>query len=181
MICINSIFETGSKNKRVPSTKESFAMWWVVAGEIGEVKAVSQFWNDTQEERRLWNKINVRMNKMNESARSLKKLLQCRKTWRQMMTTITWWAVPRKMTLLYWKWNWHFPFLKLHQKTKGVNHAIERGYHMRLQNNTHEMTHEKIKMKHSRCFLEQETRIAQYWLVPGTDHSVMYNRIIAFS
>ena len=33
---------------------------------IGEVKAVSQFWNDTQEERRLWNKINVRMNKMKQ-------------------------------------------------------------------------------------------------------------------
>jgi len=28
---------------------------------------------------------------------------------------------------------------------------------MRLQNNRHEMTHEKIKMKHARYFLEQET------------------------
>ena len=33
---------------------------------IGEVKAVSQFWNDTQEGRRLWNKINARMNKMKQ-------------------------------------------------------------------------------------------------------------------
>ena len=31
--------------------------------------------------------------------------------------------------------------------SKGVNHVAERGYHMRLQNNKHEMTHKKIKMK----------------------------------
>ena len=35
-------------------------------------------------------------------------------------------------------------------------HVAERGYHMRLQNNTHDMTHKKIKIKHSRCFLKQE-------------------------
>ena len=29
---------------------------------IGEVKAVSEFWNDTQEERRLW----IKMNKMKQ-------------------------------------------------------------------------------------------------------------------
>ena len=33
----------------------------------------------------------------------------------------------------------------------------EVGYHVRLQNYTHEMTHKKIKMKRSRCFLEQDT------------------------
>ena len=73
------------------------------------------------------------------------------------MTTITWWALPRKMALIYWKWKCHFAFLKLHPKTKGITHVAERGHHMRLQNNTHKMTHTIIKMKHSRCFLEQET------------------------
>jgi len=48
-----------------------------------------------------------------------------------------------------------FPFLKLQPKTKGVNHVAERGYHIHLQNSTHEMTHKKIKMKYFRCFLKQ--------------------------
>jgi len=52
------------------------------------------------------------------------------------------------------KFKMTFPVLKLHPKTKGVTHVAERGYHMRLQNNTHEMTHKNIKMN-SCCFLEQ--------------------------
>ena len=71
-----------------------------------------------------------------------------------MMTTITRWAVPRTMTLLYWKWKCHFPVLKLRQR---VPITLQKEYHVRLQNNTHVLTHKNIKMKHSRCFLEQET------------------------
>ena len=48
-------------------------------------------------------------------------------------------------------------FPKLHPTTKDVNHLAERGYHMHLQNNTHKMTHKKIKMKHSCCVLESES------------------------
>ena len=50
-----------------------------------------------------------------------------------------------------------FPFSNYTRRQKGVTQVAERVYHMRLQNNPHEMKHKNIKMKHSRRFLVQET------------------------
>jgi len=65
-----------------------------------------------------------------------------------MTTTITRCAVPRNVTILYWKWNWYFPFSlsqttpedKGHQSRdrKRVSHAFAKY--------THEMTHETLPL-----------------------------------
>ena len=75
--CFNSIFVTGSKNKRVPSTKESFGVWWVVAGKNRRDK---KLFPDFGMIRKKKDACEIRYtSEWSKSTRSLKKLLQCRK------------------------------------------------------------------------------------------------------